>query len=191
MPEWYIPLLIFGARLLDVPIGTVRMLMVMSGYRLVSAGLGFFEVIIWVIAVGKAIEYLSSPIALAAYGAGFAAGTLLGMHIEQKLAVGWRVVRVINPRPELTLAERLRRQGLHATRVDGHGGGGGSGRDGPVEMVFLAVKRRMVSEVMEKISGIAPDAFVSVERAERVSGFTSIASVRAANKPWRFGQLRK
>ncbi|MCW5756484.1 MAG: DUF2179 domain-containing protein [Phycisphaeraceae bacterium] len=191
MPEWPVLLLIFGARLLDVPIGTVRMLMVMSGYRLVSACLGFFEVIVWVIAVGKAIQYLDSIAALVAYGAGFAAGTLLGMHIEQKLAIGWRVIRVINPRPELTLAERLRRQGLHATRVDGHGGGGGAGREGPIEMVFMAVKRRMVPEVMGKIAGIAPDAFVSVERAEKVSGFTSIASVRAANKPWRFGQLRK
>lgn len=191
MPEWHVLLLIFGARLLDVPIGTVRMLMVLSGYRLVSACLGFFEVIVWVIAVGKAIEHLDSVAALVAYGAGFATGTLLGMHIEQKLAIGWRVIRIINPRPELTLADRLRRHGLNATRVDGHGGGGGLGREGPVEMVFLAVKRRIVPDVMEKVASIAPDAFVSVERAERVSGFTHLSSVRAENKPWRVGQLRK
>lgn len=191
MPEWYVVVLIFCARLLDVPIGTVRMMMVMAGHRYVSAILGFFEVIIWVIAVGKAIAYLDSVVALIAYGAGFAAGTLLGMHIEQRLAIGWRVIRIINPRPELTLADRLRRQGLHATKIDGHGGGGGFTREGPVEMVFLAVKRKIVPDVMEKIAKIAPDAFVSVERAEKVSGFTALPSVRAADKPWRFGQLRK
>ncbi|GIW74894.1 MAG: hypothetical protein KatS3mg103_1416 [Phycisphaerales bacterium] len=191
MPEWHVLLLIFCARLLDVPIGTVRMMMVMSGHRLISAVLGFFEVMIWVVAVGKVIAYLDSPVALVAYGAGFAVGTLVGMHIEQRLAIGWRVIRVINPRPELLLAERLRRQGLHATRIDGHGGGGGLTREGPVEIVFLAVKRRLVPSIMERIARIAPDAFVSVERAEKVSGFTQLASVRSAEKPWRFGQLRK
>lgn len=191
MPEWHVLILIFCARLLDVPIGTVRMIMVMNGHRYASAILGFFEVMIWMIAVGKAIQHIDSVVALVAYGAGFAVGTLIGMEIEQRLAIGWRVIRVINPRPELLLAERLRRKGYHTTRVDGEGGGGGFTREGPVEMVFLAVRRKIVPDVMEKVSRIAPDAIVSIERAEKVSGFSGLSSVRAAEKPWRFGQLRK
>lgn len=191
MPEWYVLLLIFSARLLDVPIGTVRMIMVMNGHRYASAILGFFEVMIWMVAVGKAIQHIDSVVALVAYGAGFAVGTLIGMEIEQRLAIGWRVIRVINPRPELLLAERLRRKGYHTTRVDGEGGGGGFTREGPVEMVFLAVRRKIVPDVMEKVARIAPDAIVSVERAEKVSGFAGVPSVRSAEKPWRFGQLRK
>lgn len=191
MPEWYVVVLIFCARLLDVPIGTVRMMMVMAGHKYVSALLGFFEVIIWVIAVGKAIAYLDSIVALVAYGAGFAVGTLVGMSIEQRLAIGWRVIRVINPRPELLLAERLRRHGYHATKIDGHGGGGGFSREGPVEIVFLAIKRKIVPDVMDRVARIAPDAIVSVERADKVSGSIGVASVRGADKPWRFGQLRK
>lgn len=191
MPEWHVLFLIFCARLLDVPIGTVRMIMVMNGHRYASALLGFFEVMIWMIAVGKAIQHIDSVVALIAYGAGFAVGTLIGMEIEQRLAIGWRVIRVINPRPELLLAERLRRKGYHTTRVDGEGGGGGFTREGPVEMVFLAVRRKVVPDIMAKISKIAPDAFVSVERAEKVAGFTGVVSVRGAEKPWRFGQLRK
>lgn len=190
MPEWYIVALIFCARLLDVPIGTVRMMMVIAGHRYASAILGFFEVIIWVIAVGKAIQYLDSVVALVAYGAGFAVGTLVGMAIEQRLAIGWRVIRVINPKPELLLADKLRAQGLSATRVDGLGGSSPAAQ-GPVEMVFLAVKRKVVPDVMSKIATVAPEAFVSVERAEKVSGFTQVASVRTGNKPWRFGMLRK
>lgn len=189
MPEWYIVALIFCARLLDVPIGTVRMMMVIAGHRYASALLGFFEVIIWVIAVGKAIAYLDSVVALMAYGAGFAVGTLVGMEIEQRLAIGWRVIRVINPKPELLLADKLRAQGVSATSVDGQGGSNGD--KGPVEMVFLAVKRKAVPHVMDKIAGVAPEAFVSVERAEKVSGFTQVASVRTGNRPWRFGMLRK
>lgn len=191
MPEWHVLLLIFSARLLDVPIGTVRMIMVMNGHRYTSALLGFFEVMIWMVAVGKAIQYIDSVVALVAYGAGFAVGTLIGMNIEQRLAIGWRVIRVINPRPELLLAERLRRQGYHTTRIDGEGGGGGFTREGPVEIIFLAVRRKVVPDIMEKVARVAPDAYVSVERAEKVSGFSGVSSVRGAEKPWRFGQLRK
>jgi len=189
MPEWYIVVLIFCARLLDVPIGTIRMMMVMAGHKYVSALLGFFEVMIWVVAVGKAIQYLDSLVALVAYGAGFAVGTLVGMSIEQRLAIGWRVIRIINPKPELLLADSLRADGLSATRVDGLGGS--KSTEGPVEMVFLAVKRKVVPDVMSKIATVAPEAFVSVERAEKVSGFTQVAGVRTADKPWRFGMLRK
>lgn len=191
MPEWPILILIFCARLLDVPIGTVRMMMVMNGHRYASAILGFFEVIVWMIAVGKAIQYIDSVVALVAYGGGFALGTLIGMEIEQRLAIGWRVIRVINPRPELLLAERLRRKGYHTTKIAGEGGGGGFTREGPVEMVFLAVKRKIVPEIMEHVVRIAPDAIVSVERADKVSGYSGISSVRAADKPWRFGLIRK
>ena len=185
MPEWSVVVLIFSARLLDVPIGTIRMMMVMAGHSVLAACLGFFEVIIWVIAVGKAISHLDSVLALVAYGAGFAFGTLLGMAIEQRLAIGWRVIRVINPKPEVSLAGALNAAGLPATRLDGHGG------SGPVELVFLAVKRRVVPGIMDQIAAIAPDAVVSIERAEKVSGFTQLASVRGAEKPWRFGMLRK
>jgi uncharacterized protein YebE (UPF0316 family) len=128
LTDWLIPLLIFVARIFDVSIGTVRMIMVISGHRMASAALGFVEVLIWVLAVGGAVEHLSNPIAVLAFAGGFAAGTLVGMTIENRLAIGFRVVRVINPKPGLDLAGALREQGYTATRLDGHDRDG-SGRD--------------------------------------------------------------
>ncbi|USN99224.1 MAG: DUF2179 domain-containing protein [Phycisphaeraceae bacterium] len=183
---WLIPLLIFSARICDVSIGTVRMIMVISGHRLISAGLGFIEVLIWVLAVGGTVGNLDNPVAVLAFAAGYSTGTLVGMTIEKRLAIGFRVVRVINPDPARELAGALREKGYTATRLDGHD------RNGPAEIVFVPVRRRQVPGLLDQISGITPDAFLSVERAERVSGFVPIAGNRVDRFPWgRFGQMRK
>lgn len=186
LTDWVIPLLIFVARIFDVSIGTFRMIMVISGQRMVSAVLGFVEVLIWVLAVGSAVEHLSNPAAVVAFAGGFATGTLVGMTIENRLALGYRVIRVINPLPDLDLAGTLRGQGYTATRLDGHG------RDGPVEIVFLPVRRKSVTELLDRIAAVTPDAFLSVERAERVSGFVPLAGIRSEGfSLGRFGQIRK
>lgn len=183
---WLVPLLIFVARIFDVSIGTLRMIMVISGFRVASAALGFVEVLIWVLAVGGAVGQLSNPITMLAFAGGFSAGTLVGMTIENRIAIGFRVVRVINPEPRRDLAGSLRRGGYTATSLEGHD------RDGPVEIVFVPVRRRSVPKLLEQIAAVTPDAFLSVERAERVSGFVPLAGNRADRFPWgRFGQLRK
>jgi uncharacterized protein YebE (UPF0316 family) len=183
---WLVPLLIFAARICDVSIGTLRMMMVISGHRVLSALLGFAEVLIWVLAVGGAVKHLDNPLAVLAFAGGFAAGTIVGMSVERRLAIGYRVVRVISSKRDIDLAGALRARGYTATRIDGHG------RDGPVEIVFLSVRRRVVPALLEAVGAIAPEAFVTVERAERVSGLGPHSTEKVERVPWRrFSQIRK
>jgi len=160
---WYIPVLIFFARIADVSIGTIRMIFVIAGWRYRSAALGFVEVLIWALAIGGLIQYITQPIALLAYCGGFSAGNLVGMMIEQKLALGTRVVQVINRDHTLGLPTKLRDAGYRVTCVDG------KGRDGPVEIVYTVVRRKVLPDVLDKIEAIAPQAIVTVERAEHAS----------------------
>lgn len=185
---WYIPFLIFGARMLDVPLGTIRMIFVIGGSRFIAAVLGFFEVIIWVVAVGSVIKFLDNPIALVAYGGGFAAGTLVGMTIEQRIGLGLRVVRVINANRDLSVSATLREEGYRVTELEG------KGLKGSVEIAFLVIKRRDLVRTLKLIEQIAPQAFVSVERADRAhgAGFADGGENRLAR--WslgRVGGLRK
>lgn len=164
---WYIPVLIFFARICDVSIGTLRLIFMMSDRRWLSAVLGFFEVIIWVLAVKGVLEHLTNPLALTAYGLGFAAGMLVGMTIERRLALGHRIIRVISPGApgaEVDLSAALRERGYRVTRVDGRG------RSGPVEVAFLVVRRRAVEPLRLLIHELAPAAFITVERVERATG---------------------
>ncbi len=183
---WYVPLLILVARLLDVPLGTIRTILVVGGHRLAASVLGFFEVLIWALAVGGVITYLDHPTALLAYCLGFAGGTWLGMTAEERIAVGLRIVEVINPDPEVDVTARLRAEGHRVTRVEG------SGMRGPVEIVKLVLRRRQVPQVLAQMSEIAPEAFVSVERAERANLATAPTRPRTGRFTLgRLGGLRK
>jgi uncharacterized protein YebE (UPF0316 family) len=113
-----------------------------------------------VFAVGGALAFLSHPLAVLAYAGGFATGTFAGMVIEERMALGYRVVQVISPRTESEVAERLRALGHRVTSVDGHG------RDGPVEIAVLVVRRGQVRSLLREIRELAPKSYVTVERVD-------------------------
>ncbi|MEQ8850399.1 MAG: DUF5698 domain-containing protein [Phycisphaerales bacterium] len=168
--EWYIPIMIFVARIGDVSIGTVRTVFVISGYRKISVVLGFFEVLIWVLAVGGVIKYLPNPFAVIGYAGGYATGILVGMLIEDKIALGLRMIRVINPDSGVNVAAQMRERGFRVTRVEG------SGQNGPVEVSFLVVPRRRVPELRQIIAELAPRAFITLERVDRTDGAVPVNS---------------
>ncbi len=167
---WYIPLLIFVARIGDVSIGTVRTVFVISGYRKISVVLAFFEVLIWVLAVGGVFKYLSNPLAVIGYAGGYAAGILVGMTIEDKIALGMRMLRVINPDNDVDVAAILRERGYRVTRVEG------SGQKGPVEVSFMVVPRKRVPELRAMIADLAPRAFITLERVDHTGGSVPVNS---------------
>jgi uncharacterized protein YebE (UPF0316 family) len=164
--EWYFPLLIFCARICDVSIGTIRTMLVISGHRVVSAALGFVEVTVWVLAVGSVINHLGDGNlwTLVGYAGGFATGVLVGMWLEERLALGLRIVRIISVDQAVRLSDALRAHGFRVTRVEG------SGRTGPVEISFLVIRRRQLRELRDKLRAVNPKAFMTVERVDVASG---------------------
>ncbi len=184
--EWYIPILIFLARICDVSIGTVRTMIIISGHKLIAAVLGFIEVVIWVFAVGGALRYLPEPLAVIGYAGGFAVGTLVGMLIEQRLALGYRVVRVISPKTTEALTASLRARGHRVTLVDGQG------EAGPVEIAFMVVRRRAVPRLLTEVREAAPSSYVTVEPVERPLVNGPLSDTGFSVRPWRrLGLLRK
>lgn len=162
---WYIPLLIFLARLTDVPIGTLRIIFVVRGAPVVAAILGFFEVSIWVLGVSGVLKYLfDNPLAILGYAGGFAVGNLVGLWIERKLALGQLAVRIINTRKDIRLTPLLREAGYGVTEV------GATGKDGPVELCFLVIPRAVVLKLEKFVLGLVPGAFMSVENVRGTIG---------------------
>lgn len=156
------PALIFCLRLVDVSLATVRMMLAIRGSRLAVPAIGFFEVLIWIFAVGSAIRNLNSAWHVLGYAAGFAAGNALGLWIEEKLAVGVATVRVVSIHGGVELAEALRQSGFGVTEFLGQG------REGPVEFLYAVVRRRDVDRVLHEVERWDPDAFVSVEEPRRI-----------------------
>ncbi len=162
--EWLaIPALIFCARIIDVTIGTVKIILITRGMRKVSPFLGFIEVLVWVVTIGKVMENLDNPVNYVAYAAGFASGTYVGMLVEDRLAMGTVMVHVITRKDSTDLVNHLRDEGCIATRMHG------VGDKGIVSIVFTVVDRSMVPVVLSAIKRFNPLAFYTIEDVRHVS----------------------
>jgi uncharacterized protein YebE (UPF0316 family) len=158
--SWVVlPILIFFARVADVTLGTLRIIFVSRGKRKIAPLLGFFEVLIWIVAIGQLVQNLGSVTSYLGYAAGFAVGNYVGMWIEDRLAIGTLIVRAIVPSGGEEVMRRLHDAGFGVTGVDGQGVAG------PVKLVYAVVKRKHIREVMDIIHNVHPKAFITVEDA--------------------------
>jgi len=157
-----LPILIFLARICDVSLGTIRVICISKGIRYLAPIIGFFEVIIWLLAIGQIMNNLTNFVAYIAYGAGFAAGTYIGMVIEEKISLGLVSVRIITKKDPGELIQYLRLNNYGVTSLDGEGG------TGKVKMVFTIIKRQDLPHVVEIIKQFHPNAFYSVDDVKSV-----------------------
>lgn len=157
-----LPLLIFLARVVDVSMQTVRIVFVSRGNRILAPLLGFFEVMIWLAAIGQIMRNLDNVLCYVAYGGGFAAGTYIGMLIEEKLAIGTCLVRVITQKDAGALIEALRRADYGVTHV------AAEGVRGKVSIVYSVVRRSCIPDVVRIIEEFNPRAFYTIETVRSV-----------------------
>jgi uncharacterized protein YebE (UPF0316 family) len=158
------PLLIFGLRVADVSLDTMRVLLAVRGKRYHAASLGFFQALIFILVEGNVIQHLDSLWHVLGYAAGFAIGTLVGVMIENAVAYGLSTVRIVSPHGGVEIANALRERGYGATVVAGYG------RDGTVEIVHSVVHRSHLDEVMDIVDRWDSQAFVTVEEPKVLRG---------------------
>ncbi len=171
--DWYawviLPILVFIARVADVTLGTLRIVFTSRGKRNLAPVLGFVEVFIWIVVVSQIVSNMHSYPAFIGYAAGFAMGTYIGLRIEQKLAIGTLVLRIILPQGGEQLAHDLRVAGFGVTIVNGEGA------TGPVKLLYSVIKRKELQHITEIIHQHNPKTFFSVEEVSSAESgvFTS------------------
>lgn len=165
-------LLIFGLRLVDVSLGTLRIQFVVQGRTRLAGATAFFESLVWVLAAVQVLGDLNEPLKIVGYAGGYAAGTMLGSKIENRIGLGSRLVRVVSPFDSPPVGPVLHAAGYAVTVMNGEGA------YGEVRITFSVVPRRRVEDVMGLIRGHNPDAFVTVESATHANGILPAAAVR-------------
>lgn len=158
-----LPLLIFLARICDVSIGTMRIIFVSKGKKSIAPILGFFEVLIWIIAISKIMQNLDNYVNYIAYAAGFATGNFVGMIIEEKLAVGVQMIRVFTYQRGTELLQTLNSRGFGATSVEAHGA------LEKVQLIYTIVQRNDLEKVLNIIDQFNPKAFYTIEDLRTVN----------------------
>ncbi|MFO7637362.1 MAG: DUF2179 domain-containing protein [Clostridia bacterium] len=157
-----LPLLIFVSRIFDVTLGTLRIIFVSRGKKFIAPILGFFEVLIWIMVIAQIISQLDNAFTYIAYALGFAVGNLVGILIEEKLAVGMYVVRIFLLRDECGMKKRLSDAGFGVTSVQG------MGASKPVTILYSIIKRKDMNKVVEIIHACDSKSFYSIEDVRSV-----------------------
>lgn len=180
-----VPLLIFLARVSDVTLGTIRIVFVSKGFKLLAPILGFFEVFIWLLAMSKIIQNLDYWFYYVAYSAGFAVGNYVGLIIEERLALGYINLRIITHETAEELTTRLSAGGFGVTSTPA------MGTRSNVNIINCVLRRSDYRKASQIIKHCNPKAFYTIEdiRAANQGVFPSKSLMRGnGNFPWRKGK---
>ncbi len=169
----YLPLLVFLAELCVVTLSTVRIIFVARGMKFLAPVLGFFEVSIWLFAIGQIMRNLTDPGCYLGFAAGFTLGNFLGVLLEKKLALGNLAIHIVTTKDAGELIERLRAAEYGVTSMNAHG------VTGPVHVVFTVIKRNQLGNVLTIIKDFDPKAFYAINDLKAAAaGISPIARGR-------------
>jgi uncharacterized protein YebE (UPF0316 family) len=165
--DWYnyliLPILIGLARIFDVTVGTLRIIFVSKGNKRIAPVLGFIEVFAWIIVIGEIMKSANNIACYVGYSLGFAVGNYIGMKVEEKLAIGNLIIRIITEENARKLKDAIVSNGFGMTIVPGFGAMGN-----PVDVIFMAISRSDLEKVIKIIQQYSPNAFYSVEELKYV-----------------------
>ena len=149
--------LIFILRVGDMSLDTLRVLFVMRRRKPIAWALGFFQASIFVIAISSVLSHLDNPLNILGYAAGFATGNVVGIWIEERLAVGHVQLSIISSRLGPAIADRMRSEGFAITEIPARG------KDGMVTLLSCSVLRKKVSLVRKLVNEVDETAFITAE----------------------------
>lgn len=152
-----LPLLIFSARVCDVSLGTIRIIFISKGLKYLAPLIGFFEVLIWLLAMGQIMQNLTNVYYYLFYAGGFATGNYIGILLEEKLSIGNVAIRIIVKRDAKKLISVLREHHYGVTVMDGEG------VKGPIKIIFTVTPRHNIFNVIQMVKQYNPSAFYSIE----------------------------
>jgi len=154
---WLGALLIFIMRVANMSLDTIRVMMVMRGRKSLAWVMGFIQTLIFIFVLTAVIQDFDNILNIIAYAGGFATGNVVGMWIEDRLALGHTHLRIISMAHGVSIAGRLREEGFAVTEIVGRG------RDGVVSLLNVSVLRRSVNKVCETVQEVDEDAFITAE----------------------------
>jgi uncharacterized protein YebE (UPF0316 family) len=161
-PVWLGALLIFFSRVTDVTLGTLRIAFISRGEKALAPLIAFFEMMVWLFAISTLMQNLTNFAYYVAYAGGFAGGVFTGLRIEDRIALGSRMIRTITQDDASELSDELRAAGWGVTSVRA------AGHSGEVNLIFSVIKRADVGQYMALVEKHHPGSFSSIEEVRSI-----------------------
>ena len=172
-----LPLIVLVARIVETSLETIRTIYINRGHTNLAAGIGVVKVAIWLLSTGLVLTNLQNVLGIIAYIAGYAIGTIIGMHLEKKISLGSVVLRVFVPTDPLPLMKKFGEKGYGITRIEGTGY-----LSSPVSILFMVVPRRELSALLEILRKEYPHLLYTVEDIRKGSEESRI--FHGTRSPW-------
>lgn len=167
-PEVYswviLPILIIVARMMDVSLGTLRVIFIMKDYKYIAPILGFFEVLIWLLVITRVVKEINNPICYIAYPLGFSIGNYLGLAIERHLYLGNVLVRIVTSKEADKLIKELKELAYSFTSLDAVGN-----CDTAVKVILSVLDRKDLKGYLSIVEKNNPKAFYTIEEVKSVA----------------------
>lgn len=154
---WLLPFMIFFGRIIDVTLGTMRIIFVSKGEKLKAPLIGFFEVFIWVVVISQILVRANDLVSYLSYAAGYAAGNYMGILLEQRIAYGIILCRIYTRENATDLIKLLKEMGYGATMIPA------KGSIAEVDIVETVVERKEMKNLEKALGEFDPNLFYIVE----------------------------
>jgi uncharacterized protein YebE (UPF0316 family) len=177
LSTYSIPFLIFIAEVCALTVSTLRIIFVSRGHKFLAPLLGFFEIMIWLFAIGETMRNLDNWACFIAFALGFTLGNYFGILIDKRLALGTAIVRIITHRDATLLIQHMRAAQFGVTAVDAFGA------TGKVQIVMTVIKRKQLPEIVALIDAHHPGAFYAIEDVQSSSEGTFPTPARRSPVP--------
>nr|WP_197030904.1 DUF5698 domain-containing protein [Bacillus sp. MB2021] len=165
-------LIILIINIVYVSFFTIRMILTLKGQRYLAAFISMIEVVIYVIGLGLVLDNLDQIQNLVAYAIGYGIGVIVGMKIEEKLALGYITVNVITKEYDRDLPNSLRTKGYGVTTW------AAQGLEGDRMSLQILTPRKYELKLYQTIKELDPKAFIIAYEPKAIYGGFWVKSVK-------------
>ena len=165
VPLWELAL-IFFSKIIEVSIGTMRIILISKGYRKPGTILAIFEILLWVFIASRVIMGITeTPMKGVIYSLGFAIGVYIGSLLETSLAVGKILIHVILSKESgIEIMQVLRASGHGVTSMDAHG------KDDDRTVLMIFANRKNKQTIINIVEQMNPKALIVSNEVSIVQG---------------------
>lgn len=159
-------LFILFAKIIEVSMATVRIVLITKGERKIGAILAFFEVSLWVVLVSTVLNNITEdPIKIIAYAGGFSIGNYVGSLIEEKIGIGLSEMQIIVEASKgVEIAKLIREKGYAVTVMEGEG------RSSKRHVLLMYVPRKRIKEISKIVQSANGNSVITVSDKKAVYG---------------------
>lgn len=154
---WLLPVIIFFGRIVDVSLGTLRIIFVSKGEKNKAPLIGFVEVFIWVVVISQILVRANDMVSYLSYAAGYAAGNYIGLSIEDRIAYGIVLCRIYTQKNGKELVQILNKMDVGATMTHG------TGSTNEVDIIETVVGRKEFKKLVNTLNDFDNNIFYVVE----------------------------